>query len=547
MTVKRQLLKSVSLVTLVTLISRICGYLRDQRVALLLGTSPAADSFVLAYRLPNLIRRMASEGSFGAAFVPVFSGYLRNRPGQEAWAFAQKAFWDMAAVLAFIAALGAIFSRQLIYVFTVFSGHHAQWDLAIYLNRIIFPAVLFIGLAAVASAILNSLHVFGIPASTTIFFNLTVILFSFGLVYRPVLRWISPAYRTPAVALAFGILAGGLVQMAVQIPALARRGMRFPISLSVSDPGIRKMGRLMAPSFFGMGVYQINLFVDTIFATSSRMPPGSITSLYVADRVMELVLGSYAIAMSTVLLPTMSHQAAMGKYDEMKHTFGFSLRIVSFITIPAAVGLILLRRPIIQVLFQHGQFATESTSLTAHALLFYSLGLPAYAAIRLITSMYYSTQDTMTPARVGLYALGMNICLNALFLLFFYRYLSNGSPALASSITAYFNFILLAWLFRKRHGRLGAKGVIGSVCKMAVCAVGMAAMVCTALRFSNFAAVQHLLVRAGLLGVMILVSTAVYFGLAWMLRCEELSEFFLLLRRVERNPVQPAEIGYQAF
>ena len=134
----------------------------------------------------------------------------------------------------------------------------------------------------------------------------------------------------------------------------------------------------MGPAFFGMGVYQMNLFVDTIFATSSRMPTGSITSLYVADRVMQLVLGSYAIAMSTVILPTMSHQIAAGKWDEMKHTFGFSLRIVSFITIPAAVGLILLRRPIMQVLFQHGQFVAESTALTAHALLFYSLGLPAY-------------------------------------------------------------------------------------------------------------------------------------------------------------------------
>jgi putative peptidoglycan lipid II flippase len=548
LTVKGQILKSASLITLITLISRICGYLRDQRVALLLGTSPAADSFVLAYRLPNLIRRMASEGSFGAAFIPVFSGYLRNRSRKEAWEFAQKAFWDMAVVLAGIAALGVIFSKQLIYIFTIFAGHHVQWDLAIYLNRILFPAVLFIGVAAVAAAILNSLHVFGIPASTTIFFNVVVILFSFGVVYRPLLRWISPAYRTPAVALAFGILSGGMVQVAMQIPALARRGMKFPVSASVSDPGIQKVGRLMVPSFFGMGVYQINLFVDTVFATSSRMPSGSITSLYVADRVMELVLGSCAIAMSTVLLPTMSHQAAMGKFDEMKHTFGFSLRIVSFITIPAAVGLILLRGPIIQVLFEHGQFVAESTSLTAHALLFYSLGLPAYAAIRLITSMYYSTQDTMTPARVGVYALIMNIVLNALFLLFFYKYLSNGSPALASSLTAYFNFIVLAWLFRKRYGALGAKGVIGSICKMAVCAVGMAAMVSAALRFSNFAAIQHLLVRSGLLAAMILVATAVYIGLAWTLRCEELSEFFLLLRGAEQNPAPAAEAaGFQTF
>ena len=292
------------------------------------------------------------------------------------------------------------------------------------------------------------------------------------------------AMRTPAVALAFGILAGGLVQVAMQVPALARRGMKFPVRVSVSDPGVRKFGRLMAPSFFGMGVYQINLFVDTIFATSSRMPSGKHTSLYVADRVMELVLGSYAIAMSTVLLPTMSHQAAMGKFDEMKHTFGFSLRIVSFITIPAAVGLILLRGPIIQVLFQHGQFVAESTSLTAHALLFYSLGLPAYAAIRLITPMYYSTQDTMTPARVGAVRSGMNIVLNGCSC-YFFRIFRTAVPRwrvrsrLISTL-----FCCLA--FSQTLRSAGAQGRDRLVCKMAVCAWVWRPMAYAALHSGEF-------------------------------------------------------------
>jgi putative peptidoglycan lipid II flippase len=199
-------------------------------------------------------------------------------------------------------------------------------------------------------------------------------------------------------------------------------------------------------------------------------------SLYVADRVMQLVLGSYAIAMSTAILPTMSHQLAAGKLDEMKHTFGFALRIVSFITIPAAVGLVLLRSPIILVLFQHGRFVAESTALTANALLYYSLGLPAFAAIKLITPMYYSAQDTATPARVGAYALGVNVVLNAAFLLFAFRYLSNGSPALASSLAAYFDFALLFFFFRKRYGSLGFRGVAASLGKMGLCAVAMAAI-----------------------------------------------------------------------
>jgi putative peptidoglycan lipid II flippase len=299
---------------------------------------------------------------------------------------------------------------------------------------------------------------------------------------------------------------------------------------------------LMGPAFFGMGVYQINMVVDMVFAASSRMPSGSITSLYIADRVMQLVLGSYAIAVSTVILPAMSHLAAAKNYDEMKRTFGFSLRIVSFITIPAAVGLVLLRRPIIQVLFQHGQFVADSTLLTAHALLYYSLGLPAYAAIKLITPMYYSTQDTLTPARVGVCALGMNILLNGIFLLFFFRYFSNASPALASSIAAYFNFVTLFIVFRRRYGKLGARGLASSLAKMLVCAATMAAVSYAGLRFSNFE-VRHALEQTGLLGLLIAASTAVYFGLAWVLRCEELSEFLLLLRRAE--PVSPmaAESG----
>ena len=168
MTIKGQILRSASVITLVTLISRICGYLRDQRVALLLGTSPAADSFVLAFRVPALIRRMTAEGSLAASFIPIFTGYLRNRTRADAWDFAQKIFWDMAVVLGVLVVLGVVFSRQIIGVFTIFSGNPGHWDLAVALNRVIFPSIFFLGLAAVASAILNSFHVFAIPAATSI-------------------------------------------------------------------------------------------------------------------------------------------------------------------------------------------------------------------------------------------------------------------------------------------------------------------------------------------------------------------------------------------
>jgi len=247
--------------------------------------------------------------------------------------------------------------------------------------------------------------------------------------------------------------------------------------------------------------------------------------------VMQLVLGSYALAMSTALLPAMSHQQAAGEGHQVKDTFGFSLRIVSFITIPAAVGLFLLRRPIIQVLFQHGQFNPTSTSLTAHALLFYALGLPAFAAIRIITPMYYSAQDTATPARMGAYALGLNILLNTLFLLFLYRALSNGSPALASSLTAYFNFGALYFLLRKHQGPLDGRVLFRSLARISICAAAMGGICYALLGASHFSTARHLGTQAGLLATMIVASTAAYLLLAWIFRCGEISELFLLLRR----------------
>ena len=283
---------------------------------------------------------------------------------------------------------------------------------------------------------------------------------------------------------------GAAFQLAMQIPALVRLGMRFRPEVSFRrSRACKRWASLMGPSFFGMGVYQINMLVDTIFATSSTDAGG--------QHHVALHGGPGDAAGAGKIRHRDVHgaaaddvaQAAAGKFDEMKQTFGFSLRIVSFIAIPAAVGLILLRQPIMQVLFQHGRFVAESTALTARALFFYSLGLPAFAAIKLITPMYYSTQDTMTPARVGAYALGMNIGAEFdLPAVLFSALLSNGSPALASSLAAYFNFGAAVLDFSQAAtGGSGRAGLSARSAKMAVCAVAMAAVCVAALRYSNFA------------------------------------------------------------
>src|SRR5260370_33027441 len=222
--------------------------------------------------------------------------------------------------------------------------------------------------------ILNSFHHFAIPASLTVVLNFTIIVFSTAVVWH--------YFKRPAVSLAVGVLVGGALQFLVLVPQLVKRGMRFGLGISFALSGIRSVARLMFPRFFGLGIAQINLFVDRFFANAPRMPSGSLAVLYVADRVMELVLGGYAIAVATAILPMMSHQAAAKDYDSLKKTLSFSVRIVAFITIPAALGLMILREPIIRVLFQHGQFVAESTRLTARALLYYAVGLPALASLK---------------------------------------------------------------------------------------------------------------------------------------------------------------------
>ena len=317
--------------------------------------------------------------------------------------------------------------------------------------------------------------------------------------------------------------------------------MNFEFSVSFTDPGVRRVARLMVPGFLGIGIAQINLLVDTIFANAKRMPEGSLVSLYVADRVTELVLGGYAIAVATAILPMMAHQASAGDYEGMKRTFGFSLRIVSFITIPAAVGLVILREPIVQVLFQHGLFVAESTRLTARALLYYSMGLPAFAAVKLIVPAFYSTQDTSTPVRIGVITLVVNILLNLLFVFYFFPKFQNGGPALASALASYFNVLILFMVFRLRFGRLGTWEILGSMGKIAVCSAAMGVVCWTALRFSHFALITHFLTRLGVFSAIIAGATLVYLTLAWLLRCDEIHEVYGIAFR--RDPAATGKMG----
>jgi putative peptidoglycan lipid II flippase len=518
LTEKKQILKSASIITLVTMVSRTLGYVRDERITFLLGTSLAANSFVLAYRIPNLFRRLVGEGSMTSSFIPVFTKYMREKSRAEVWAFANNLFWTLAIIVAIITVMGMIFSPAVIHTFTASSGTSVAYQQAITLNRIIFPYLFFVSLAALAMGILNCFNMFGLPAASSVFLNISIILFSIGAVWH--------YFKDPAVSLAVGVLVGGALQFLIQVPALVGKGMKFNFGLSFQHQGIRDVARLMLPRFFGIGIGQINFFVDTYFATAARMPQGSLAALYVADRVMELLLGGYAIAVATAILPMMSHQAAAKDFEALKKTLTFAVRIVAFITVPAAVGLVILREPIIRVLFQHGQFVAESTRLTARALLYYALGLPALASVKLVVPAFYSANDTKTPVIVASISLVMNIVLNVIFLDFFFKRVQNGGPALATAIACYFDFFALFLVFRLRYGAMGTMQIFRSFGKIAMASGIMGVAIWFGAKYTEFTIHSQFYIQLLVFGAMISGATILYLAMAYVFHCRELEEVY---------------------
>lgn len=530
MTDKKHILKSASIISLVTVVSRVLGYVRDQRITLLLGTTLSADAYVLAYRIPNLFRRLVAEGSMTASFIPVFSSYMQENKKEEVWDFANRLFWTLALVAAVISVLGMVFSPAVV---QLFSGPNVARDMAVDLNRIIFPYLFFIALAALAMGILNCFHIFGLPAATPVVLNIATIFFSTAMVWHH--------FKDAATSLAVGVLVGGVLQFLIQVPMLVQKGMKFTFGISFKHPAIREVARLMLPRLFGIGIGQINLLIDTKFATAAKMPAGSLAALYVADRVMELVLGGYAIAVATAILPMMSHQAAAKDYESLKKTLSFSVRIVAFITIPAALGLMVLREPIIRVLFQHGQFVAASTRLTARALLYYAIGLPALATVKLVVPAFYSTRDTKTPVIVASISLVINIVLNILFLQVFFNRVQNGGPALATALATFFDFFALLIIFRLRYGSMGIMETLQSFAKISLCAGIMGVGCWFGNYYTAFTMHSRFLVQVSVFVGLIVGATVLYLALAWVFRCHEIQEVYGI---AVRRTAGAAEGGY---
>lgn len=514
MTDEHHILRSTRWLIVINFLNRLSGYVRDLLVAILLGTTLAADAFVVAFRIPNLLRRLMAEGVMNGAFVPVFTTWRVERPEAESWEFARRAFWTLAAVAVGLTVLGVLAAPWLVRVFTAFSPEPGQWSLAVVLTRITLPYCALIALAALAGATLNAVRVFNLPASIPLLLNSAIVV-------AAVLAWWLE-FREPAIALVIGMVLGGVLQLAVQLPALARRGMRFRVKVDFGHPGIRRVARLVLPASAGVGIYQVNILVSTIFASRAE---GWISALYYADRVMELALGIYAMSVATVVLPVMSEQAAERKLDALARTMGFSLRIVAFIVVPAAVGLMVLRGPIVRVLFEYDTFGATSTELTAWALLFYALGLPAIAAIRLLVQGICALQDVATPIRVMALALVANVA----FCFLLVGPLGQGGLALATSLAAYLSLALLYALFRRRVAPINERRTAVSLARTTVAAAGMGAGCWWLAARMGLVDVSGLGALVGWSAATVAFGILIYLSLAWLLRAEELNEVFTLL------------------
>jgi putative peptidoglycan lipid II flippase len=495
----KQVTQAAGVVGFSTVITRILGFLRDMVIALTFGAGMETDAYLVAFRIPSMLRRLVGEGALTVAFIPVFVEQW-HQDEQRAWKFANTVATLLSLILISITLLGVLLTPYFVKLIAPgFTALPVKFALTTDLTRITFPYILFISLAALTMGILNSLQHFFAPALAPIMLNISLIGCAFFL---------CPYLKPPVTGLAIGVILGGVTQFLFQIPALIKRGFRYRISFDYKNPAVQKVGLLMLPAFFGLAIAQLAVFTDTLFA--SFLADGSVAYLFYADRLIEFPLGIFGMAVATAVLPTMSTQTAKGEYDQLVEVLSFALRLVLFIMIPSAVGLIVLRMPIVTTLFQHGKFTLSAAQATSQAVLYYALGVPAIASNRVITPVFYSLKDTATPVKCGAAALVMNIIANALLI----KPLKHGGLALATSLSASFNLILLIWLLRKRLGQIGWKSIVRSAGKVSLAAIVMG------LSCAPFAtqATQHLWI---LLTVM-LSGAGVFLGCAWLVKSEEL-------------------------
>jgi putative peptidoglycan lipid II flippase len=477
-----------------TLISRFLGFGRDMLIAALIGTGPIADAFFVALKLPNLFRRLFGEGAFNAAFIPAFSGLLHTEGPAAAKQFAQEAFAVMAFWLGIMTILGEIFMPDLMVILAPgFAEDPGKFALAVSLSRITFPYLVLICLAALVSGVLNGLEKFTAASASYVLFNIVSIA---------CMLWMTPYVPTVGHALSWGVTISGVAQLGLLMMAVRRGGMALQIPRPRMTPQMRLLMRRMAPGLVGAGVTQLNLTVDVIIA--SLLPPGTVSVLYFADRVQQLPLGVIGTAVGTALLPLLSRQVRAGEAASAIGTLNRAIEYGLFLTLPAALALMVCAHPIMLVLFGRGAFDLESVLLSSQSLAAYALGLPAFVLVKVLAPAFFARGDTGMPVKIGVGCVALNLALNLAFMV----PLAHIGPALATSLAAICNVAGLAFVLGRR-GHFAPDHQLRRRCIGMIGASGAMALVLWGMRILLFQAPPHgwmrVLSLAGLVGVGMLV------------------------------------------
>ncbi len=455
------LLRALAAVSSMTLLSRILGYVRDFFIARVFGAGLATDAFFVAFRIPNLLRRLFAEGAFSQAFVPILAE-VRNRE----IAADTKALVDCVSTALFLALLvaaaaGMALAPLVVYVTAPgFAAEPGKFELTVAMLRITFPYIVFISLVALAAGVLNTWSRFAVPAFTPVLLNVSFIVAA---------AFFADRFEPPIVVLAWAVFAGGLAQLALQLPFLWKIGMLPRWRLNLKHPGVSRVLKLMAPAVFGVSVSQVSLLINTIFA--SFLVTGSVSWLYYADRLMEFPAGVLGAALGTILLPSLSKHHAGGAVAEYSRLLDWGLRVTILLAVPAAAALAVLAMPLIATLFHYGRFSAEDAWMTREALIAYSLGLIGMILVKILAPGFYARQNVVTPVKIGLVTLAATQALNLAFI----GPLKHAGLALAIGLGACLNAFLLYRMLRKQNIYTPQPGWLMFALKVGVSVVAMAA------------------------------------------------------------------------
>ena len=533
-----QVVRKAGVVSLAVSLSRVSGLVREIVFAGLFGAGMAYDAFVAAYRIPNLLRDLLAEGALSAAFVTTYSQTMAEKGTRQAHELSNRLTTLLVPVVAGICLLGALFAPSLVsFIFPGYSSIEGKHELTVLMTRVMVPFLLFIALAAKAMGVLNSHGKFGIPALSSTFFNVTSVAIGLllGFALGPLIG------LEPIVGMAIGTLVGGVVQYVCQIPSLRGTGLRFRVDLKVADSGVLQVLRLMAPATIGAAAVQVNVMVNSAFASRLTDAAGEIMDdpvswLSYAFRFMQLPLGLFGIAVASATLPVISREAGAGRIDDFRDTLSRSLGLVFLLTVPSTVGLFVLSRPIVGVVYERGQFTAFDTEQTALALSFYCLGLVGYASTKVLAPAFYALDNVRIPMLVSLLSIGLNFTLNKLFI--DQLGLGHWALALSTSLVASLNFVLLFAFMRSKVQGIEGRRLLHAGLKISAASAVMGACCWVCAQFiESGLGPGTFLSRLATLSVSIPLGVCVLYALCRLMRLPELElAQRAVLARLAREP-----------